>query len=57
VNATTARYDHPEHLVSTVNAARRRDQLRAESIALMNNEADRAEIRQVLADMGELRAW
>ena len=36
---------------------RRREQMRAESRALMNDEADRAESRQVLAEMDELRAW
>ena len=36
---------------------RRREQMRAESRALMNDEADRAESRRVLADMDALRAW
>ena len=36
---------------------RRREQMRAESLALMNDEADRAESRQVLLEMDELRAW
>ena len=36
---------------------RRREQMRAESRALMNDEADRAESRRVLAEMDELRAW
>ena len=36
---------------------RRREQMRAESRALANNEADRDESRHVLADMEELRAW
>jgi hypothetical protein len=36
---------------------RRREQMRMESLALMNDEADRAESRKVLSDMGELRAW
>ena len=36
---------------------RRREQMRAESRALMNNEDDRAESRRVLAEMDELRAW
>ncbi|HEX2782411.1 MAG TPA: hypothetical protein VHN36_02420 [Ilumatobacteraceae bacterium] len=36
---------------------RRREQMRAESLALMNDDADRAESRQVLMDMDELRAW
>lgn len=36
---------------------RRREQMRAESLALMNDDADRAESRQVLMEMDELRAW
>jgi hypothetical protein len=36
---------------------RRREQMRAESRALMNDDADRAESRQVLSEMDELRAW
>jgi hypothetical protein len=36
---------------------RRRERMRAESFALVNDEADRAESRRVLAEMGELRAW
>ncbi len=36
---------------------RRREQMRAESRALANNEADREESRRVLAEMDELRAW
>jgi hypothetical protein len=36
---------------------RRREQMRAESLALMNDDADRAESRQVLLEMDELRAW
>ena len=36
---------------------RRREQMRAESLALMNDAADRAESRQVLLEMDELRAW
>lgn len=36
---------------------RRRERLRAESEALMNDPADRAESRRVLAAMDELRAW
>ncbi len=36
---------------------RRRDQMRLESLALMNDKADRAESRRVLAEMDELRAW
>jgi hypothetical protein len=42
-----------------VDAARlrRREQMRTESLALMNDEADRVESRQVLSEMDELRAW
>lgn len=36
---------------------RRREQMRAESRALANNDADREESRRILADMDELRAW
>lgn len=36
---------------------RRREQMRLESLALMNDKADRAESRKVLAEMDELRAW
>ena len=36
---------------------RRREQMRAESLALVNDDADRAESRRVLLDMDELRAW
>jgi hypothetical protein len=36
---------------------RRREQMRAESRALMNDDADRVESRQVLSEMDELRAW
>jgi hypothetical protein len=36
---------------------RRRERMRAESEALRNDEADRAESRRVSADMDELRAW
>jgi uncharacterized protein YoaH (UPF0181 family) len=36
---------------------RRREQMRLESLALMNDEDDRAEMRCVLADMDDLRAW
>ena len=36
---------------------RRREQMRAESRALANNDADRQESRRVLAEMDELRAW
>ena len=36
---------------------RRREQMRAESRALMNDETDRAESRRALAEMDDLRAW
>lgn len=36
---------------------RRREQMRAESLELMNHDDDRAESRRVLAEMDELRAW
>ena len=36
---------------------RRREQMRAESRALANNDADREESRRILADMDELGAW
>ena len=36
---------------------RRREQMRIESLALMNDDADRAESRKVLSEMDELRAW
>jgi hypothetical protein len=36
---------------------RRREQMRAESRELMNDPADLAESRRVLAEMDELRAW
>ena len=36
---------------------RRREQMRAESRALMNDATDRAESRRVLAEMDDLRAW
>jgi hypothetical protein len=36
---------------------RRREQMRTESLALMDDEADRAESRRVLAAMDGLRAW
>jgi hypothetical protein len=36
---------------------RRREQMRTESRALRDDEADRAESRRVLAEMDELRAW
>ncbi len=36
---------------------RRREQMRVESRELLNDEADRAESRRVLADMDEFRAW
>ena len=36
---------------------RRREQMRAESRALANDNADREESRRILAEMDELRAW
>lgn len=36
---------------------RRREQMRAESRALMDDAEDRAESRRVSAEMDELRAW
>lgn len=36
---------------------RRREQMRAESLDVMNDEEDRAESRRVLAEMDDLRAW
>ena len=36
---------------------RRREQMRAESRELMNDEDDLAESRRVLADMDAIRAW
>ena len=36
---------------------RRREQMRTESLELMSDESDRAESRQVLMEMDELRAW
>ncbi len=36
---------------------RRREQMRAELLVLMNDDADRAESCQVLSEMDELRAW
>ncbi len=36
---------------------RRREQMRAESRELVNDDEDRAESRRVLAEMDELRAW
>ncbi len=36
---------------------RRREQMRAESLELINNADDRAESRRVLTDMDQLRAW
>jgi hypothetical protein len=42
-----------------VDAARfrRRNQMRIESLALMHDEADRAESRRVLSEMDALRSW
>jgi hypothetical protein len=36
---------------------RRREQMRIESLEMMNDEADRAESRKVLAEVDDLRAW
>lgn len=36
---------------------RRREQMRVESLELMNDAEDRAESRRVLAEMDDLRAW
>lgn len=36
---------------------RRREQMRTESLEMMDDENDRAESRRVLAEMDELRAW
>jgi len=36
---------------------RRREQMRAESLEMMNDEDDRTESRDVLAEMDRLRAW
>ena len=36
---------------------RQREQMRAESLELMNDQEDRAETRRVLAEMDTLRAW
>lgn len=36
---------------------RRREQMRVESLEMMNNDDDRAESRSVLAEMDDLRAW
>ena len=36
---------------------RRREQMRAESLDVLNDENDRAESRRVLAEMDTLRAW
>lgn len=36
---------------------RRREQMRAESLELMNDEDDRAESRRILAEIDDLRAW
>jgi hypothetical protein len=55
-DGTTASEAIRQALVDAVRL-RRREQMRAESRELMNDEADRAESRRVLADMDELRAW
>ena len=36
---------------------RRREQMRAESLDVLDDENDRAESRRVLAEMDSLRAW
>ena len=36
---------------------RRREQMRAESLELMDDDDDRAESRRVVEEMDELRAW
>lgn len=36
---------------------RRREQMRAESLEMMNDKDDREESRRVLEEMDELRAW
>jgi hypothetical protein len=36
---------------------RRREQMRLESLVLMNDDDDRAESRRLLADLDELRGW
>lgn len=36
---------------------RRREQMRTESLELMNDDDDRAESRRVSEEMDELRAW
>lgn len=36
---------------------RRREQMRVESVDMMNDESDHAESRRVLEEMDELRAW
>ena len=49
--------DAIRHALVDAVRLRRREQMRAESLALMNDDADRAESRQVLLEMDELRAW
>ncbi len=56
VDGSTASDAIRQALVDAVRL-RRREQMRAESLALMNDDADRAESRQVLLEMDELRAW
>jgi uncharacterized protein YoaH (UPF0181 family) len=36
---------------------RRREQMRLESLAVLNDEDDRAEMRRVIEAMDDLRAW
>jgi hypothetical protein len=55
-DGTTASDAIRKALVEAVRL-RRREQMRIESLALMNDEADRAESRKVLSEMDELRAW
>ena len=56
VDGSTASDAIRQALVDAVRL-RRREQMRVESLALMNDDADRAESRQVLLEMDELRAW
>ena len=49
--------DAIRHALVDAVRLRRREQMRIESLALMNDDADRAESRQVLLEMEELRAW
>ena len=49
--------DAIRHALVDAVRLRRREQMRNESSALMNDEADRAESRRVLTEMDALRAW